>query len=431
MNRLLALLLVVCGLVWGQVTTIPSTGSGSGGTFASQAEAEAGTNTTNYMNPLRTSQAIAALGSGLADPCKVQWTSASVITIAVNATTTNPCIYAFDNTSTRIVSPATATYASGTSGTLYIYVTASGVQAAGSSTGSIVVTCSAGCTQSSGSSGFPAYGTNHIALATATVTTGAFDALGVTYLRPNMGRSATPIAGTGLSDASGTWSVSGLTTSEIASGSKTGTGTKLATTASSITGSRCAQFDTNGTLESASAACGTSTSTTNTYQTSLPWPPQSAYTAGSTQPSVSNNQVRYRLLTTPLPGVLTTKVVVYIATGVAAATCHIGFYDSSKNRIAYSNTLDAGTSSTWVSATFAQSTTLTGANYWAWSCTASGVRLGGIVGSAGNGTALTTAISDGQGSSDQVLAAGVMPSSLGTLTGSATADQPFVLVSSN
>jgi hypothetical protein len=44
--------------------TVPdeSTGGG-GGTFASQAEAEAGVDTSTYMNPLRTSQAIAALGA--------------------------------------------------------------------------------------------------------------------------------------------------------------------------------------------------------------------------------------------------------------------------------------------------------------------------------------------------------------------------------
>lgn len=44
--------------------TATSSGGGGGGSFASQAEAEAGTDTTKYMNPLRTAQAIAALGGG-------------------------------------------------------------------------------------------------------------------------------------------------------------------------------------------------------------------------------------------------------------------------------------------------------------------------------------------------------------------------------
>ena len=49
------------------LTFTPDASGGSSGTFASQSEAEAGTNTTNYMNPLRTAQAIAALGGGGGD----------------------------------------------------------------------------------------------------------------------------------------------------------------------------------------------------------------------------------------------------------------------------------------------------------------------------------------------------------------------------
>jgi hypothetical protein len=83
--------------------TVPdeSTGGG-GGTFASQAEAEAGVDTSTYMNPLRTSQAIAALGAA----GTVTLTGTQTLT---NKTLTAPVIATIVNTGTITLPTATDT----------------------------------------------------------------------------------------------------------------------------------------------------------------------------------------------------------------------------------------------------------------------------------------------------------------------------------
>jgi hypothetical protein len=82
--------------------TVPDATGGSGGTFASQAEAEAGVNTTNYMNPLRTQQAIAALGAA----GSVTLTGTQTLT---NKTLTAPVIATIVNTGTLTLPTATDT----------------------------------------------------------------------------------------------------------------------------------------------------------------------------------------------------------------------------------------------------------------------------------------------------------------------------------
>jgi hypothetical protein len=132
-------------------------------------------------------------------------TSAQIITIGT-CTTTSPCTYSFDNTAVQVTSTITATRASGTTGTVYFYIDASGVKAA--ATSGLTVTCS-GCTASTGVTGFPAATTPHIPIGTATVSSSAFDAAGVIDLRPAFTRNTKPIAGAGITDTAGTWSVSG------------------------------------------------------------------------------------------------------------------------------------------------------------------------------------------------------------------------------
>jgi hypothetical protein len=88
---------------------IAALGGGGGGTFASQAEAEAGTDTTKYMNPLRTAEAIAALATGTGD-----------VTLTGTQTLTNKTL------STGTVFSAAPTMTLGSDGTGDVYYRAAG-----------------------------------------------------------------------------------------------------------------------------------------------------------------------------------------------------------------------------------------------------------------------------------------------------------------
>ena len=77
--------------------------------------------------------------------------SAGVLTIGANCSSTTPCNVRFGNTVYAVALGATATFNFG-SGTAYIYISSSGVLTVGHS---MAVTCSIGCTSQSGVTAFP------------------------------------------------------------------------------------------------------------------------------------------------------------------------------------------------------------------------------------------------------------------------------------
>jgi hypothetical protein len=102
----------------------------------------------------------------------VTYTSATVLTIGGNCAPTSPCNVRFGYQVFSITNSATATISSNGTGTAYIYVTATGSLIVGHN---LTVTCSAGCTQQSGVTAFPA---NVIPVATWTATNGNWNASG-------------------------------------------------------------------------------------------------------------------------------------------------------------------------------------------------------------------------------------------------------------
>ena len=80
-------------------------------------------------------------------------TSSTVLTIAAGCTSTSPCNVRFGSQVYSIANSATATISGSATGTAYVYVNASGILTVGHN---LTVACSAGCTQQSGITSFPA-----------------------------------------------------------------------------------------------------------------------------------------------------------------------------------------------------------------------------------------------------------------------------------
>lgn len=136
--------------------------------LASQAEAEAGTNNTKWMSPLRTAQAISALDfSGLI----VTKTDTDELTISAGL--------AMIGSASAITASAQTVTNTGGNGNVYIYVSSAGVLSAGRSAGVTGITCSAGCTDVGVISDFP---TDSVPLALWTVASGVYNSSG-TLLR--------------------------------------------------------------------------------------------------------------------------------------------------------------------------------------------------------------------------------------------------------
>jgi hypothetical protein len=97
------------------------TGGGGGGTFATQAEALAGTSSTVYMSPLRTTEAVDVRCGGLR-------TGATTIQVFPGATVGRPCIPAqFLSTAYKFTAPITVTVTGGSGlDTIYFQVLNSG-----------------------------------------------------------------------------------------------------------------------------------------------------------------------------------------------------------------------------------------------------------------------------------------------------------------
>jgi len=124
------------------------------------------------------------------DAFSATWTSATVLTINPNASTTDIAVARFGATAYRFTSSATATISAGT-GTAYIYLDNTGNLDVGDN--GLTVTCS-GCMHASGITAFP---TDSIPLFTWTATSGTWNSSGGTDYRAPLS-SKKIVAGTGI-----------------------------------------------------------------------------------------------------------------------------------------------------------------------------------------------------------------------------------------
>jgi hypothetical protein len=99
-------------------------------------------------------------------------TSTTVLTIGANCSTSAPCNVRFGYQVYSIANSATATISGSGTGAAYIYITSAGNLIVGHN---LTLACSAGCTQQSGITSFPA---NVIPVYTWTATNGAWDSAG-------------------------------------------------------------------------------------------------------------------------------------------------------------------------------------------------------------------------------------------------------------
>jgi len=114
-------------------------------------------------------------------------TSSTVLTIAAGCTSTSPCNVRFGSQVYSIANSATATISGSAGGTAYVYVNASGILTVGHN---LTVACSAGCTQQSGITSFPA---NVLPIYTWTASNGTWNNPGGTDERAFL--SAKTLAG--------------------------------------------------------------------------------------------------------------------------------------------------------------------------------------------------------------------------------------------
>jgi len=124
------------------------------------------------------------------DAFSTTWTSATVLTINPNASTTDIAVARFGATAYRFTSSATATISAGT-GTAYIYLDNTGNLDVGDN--GLTVTCS-GCMHASGITAFP---TDSIPLFTWTATSGTWNSSGGTDYRAPLS-SKKIVAGMGI-----------------------------------------------------------------------------------------------------------------------------------------------------------------------------------------------------------------------------------------
>jgi len=99
-------------------------------------------------------------------------TSATVLTIGAGCTSASPCNVRFGSQTFNMMNSATATISGSGTGTAYVYVNSSGTLMVGHN---LTVACSAGCTQQSGITAFPA---NVLPIGTWTATGGTWDVTG-------------------------------------------------------------------------------------------------------------------------------------------------------------------------------------------------------------------------------------------------------------
>ncbi len=119
----------------------------------------------------------------------VSRTSATVLTIGANCSSTAPCNARFGNTAYSFTHSCTATLSSGT-GTAYVYIAAGGTLTVGHN----VTSTASGCTAQSGVTNFPG---DSIPLYTWTATSGAWDAAGGHDYRAMLSTKGV-LAGTGV-----------------------------------------------------------------------------------------------------------------------------------------------------------------------------------------------------------------------------------------
>ncbi|MGA7240286.1 MAG: hypothetical protein WBY44_31670 [Bryobacteraceae bacterium] len=156
-------------------------------TFAS---AETGRCVLNGYNGASSSSGSGSGGAGMASQLGdfgVVWTSPSTLTIGGNCSPATPCNVRFGTQIYSLTSSALVTVASGSTGTAFIYVDATGALNVGSS---MTVTCTAACVAAPNITGFPI---NTIPIYTWTAASGAWDSNGGSDRRGWL--SASPVLG--------------------------------------------------------------------------------------------------------------------------------------------------------------------------------------------------------------------------------------------
>jgi len=113
----------------------------------------------------------ASMANQLGDLATVR-TSATVLSMGSGCTPSSPCNVRFGYQVYNITNSATATISGSASGTAYIYVNSAGTLMVGHN---LTVSCSAGCTQQSGVTSFPA---NTLPVYSWTATNGTWDSTG-------------------------------------------------------------------------------------------------------------------------------------------------------------------------------------------------------------------------------------------------------------
>ena len=140
----------------------------------------------------------ASMASQLGD-FAATWTSATVLTIGANCSTSTPCVVRFGALVYSFGSGATATISAG-SGLALVYISSAGVLTVASN---VTATCNGGCTALSGVTSFPV---DAIPLFTWSATNGTWDTTGGADQRAFLS-SKSVLAGTGIT----TTEVSGKT----------------------------------------------------------------------------------------------------------------------------------------------------------------------------------------------------------------------------
>jgi hypothetical protein len=172
----------------------------------------------------------ASMASQLGD-FAVTWSSATVLTIGANCSTSTPCVVRFGALAYSFASSAAATISAG-SGLAFIYVSSAGVLTVGHN---VTVSCNGGCTAQSGVTAFPA---DAVPLFTWSATGGLWDANGGADQRAFLS-SKSVTAGVGITSTE----VSGKT---LLSADTSVIGLRTATPGTSSTGCTAGSWATDG-----------------------------------------------------------------------------------------------------------------------------------------------------------------------------------------
>jgi hypothetical protein len=367
---------------WSGSAYVAVGGGGGGGSFtvASQAEAEAGTENTKGITSLRAFQAIQSRSEF------IPILSSGIVTVGANCSVLWPCRFGWDNAVSPVTAPVTFAWLSGTSGTTYIWKDSGGCKY-GNLTG-WAVTVSGSCTSVGTITDYPT--TTHLKIGRIFGSGSAIAS--VTDDRAFMRAWTRWTLGTGLQPSGETANVANLTVNEMAALSLQGNGLKFAT-AGTVTNSRCAEWDANGKLVSAAAACGSGSSptTTDNWYSPIGWPQTS-----TTNVSGSSTANVARVLLRPMPHTqLAYQGWIEIATlsTTAGATCHLVIWDVGGTKLTQSAAIPAGSADSIGIKTplFSPSVTLTASqSYWHGTvCSHTDVLVRGVSGSLNWGTVPT------------------------------------------